>query len=354
MTGRAPEPDADVLVVGGGPVGLAAAVEARRAGLDVIVLEPRPAPVDKACGEGLLSGTLAAVRRLGVDPDGWELRGISYRQQGRAADHRFAGGPGRGVRRTVLHAALHAAALDAGAVVLPRRADAVVQDAGGVTAGGVRARWLLGCDGLHSLVRREVGLEVGDDASRRARRGRRRPPRFGLRRHYRVRPWSDLVEVHWGPRVEAYVTPVSDGLVGVALLGPRGMDVDAELATLPELAGRLSGAEADGPVRGAGPLRVRSAARAAGRVRLVGDASGYVDALTGEGLRVGLAQARAAVEHLDDPAAYERAWARATRDYRVLTTGLVAVAGSPLRGRVVPAAARAPRLYGRVVERLAR
>ncbi|MEU2199787.1 FAD-dependent oxidoreductase [Isoptericola sp. NPDC019482] len=352
MTGRAPTPDADVLVVGGGPVGLAAAIEARRAGLDVIVLEPRPAPVDKACGEGLMPGTLAAVRRLGVDPDGWDLRGISYRQDGRAADHRFAGGPGRGVRRTVLHAALHAAALDAGAVVLPRRADAVVQDAAGVTAGGVRARWLLGCDGLHSLVRREVGLEVCDDEPRGTAVRRRR--RFGLRRHYRVRPWTDLVEVHWGPRVEAYVTPVSDGLVGVALLGPRGTDADAELASLPELADRLSGAPADGPLRGAGPLRVRSAARAAGHVRLVGDASGYVDALTGEGLRVGLAQARAAVEHLDDPAAYERAWARATRDYRVLTTGLVALATSPLRGRVVPAAARAPGLYGRVVERLAR
>jgi flavin-dependent dehydrogenase len=340
--------DADVLVAGGGPVGLAAAIEARRAGWDVVVLEPRAAPVDKACGEGLMPGALAAVHRLGVDPPGWDLAGISYRQGPRVADHRFAGDPGRGVRRTTLHAALHEAALAAGAVVLRGRVDEVAQDDAGVTAGGVRARWLLGCDGLHSRVRRAAGLEVRARADRSPRR------RFGLRRHFRVAPWTDLVEVHWGPAVEAYVTPVAPDLVGVALLGPPGTDFDAGLASVPELADRLAGALPDGPVRGAGALRVRTRSRAAGRVRLVGDASGYVDALTGEGLRVGFAQARAAVEHLDDAGAYERAWSRATRDYRVLTTGLVAAATSPLRRAVVPAAARAPLLYGAVVERLAR
>ncbi|SKC47529.1 NAD(P)/FAD-dependent oxidoreductase [Krasilnikoviella flava] len=360
MGGTGDDRETDVLVVGGGPVGLAAAIEARRAGWDVVVLEPRAAPVDKACGEGLMPGTLAAVRRLGVDPPGWPLRGISYRQAGVVADHLFAGGPGRGVRRTTLHAELHAAALDAGATVLPRRAEGVTQDVDTVVAAGVRARWLLACDGLHSRVRREVGLDARSRRSGRSgprpgpdgpdRRGRR----FGLRQHVRVRPWTDLVEVHWGPGVEAYVTPVAAELVGVAVLGPPGADLDAALATLPELAARVAGAPREGPVRGAGPMRVGSRARAAGRVRLVGDASGYVDALTGEGLRVGFAQARAAVAHLDDAAGYERAWTRATRDVRWLTSGLVAAATSPLRARVVPAAARAPALYGAVVERLAR
>jgi hypothetical protein len=69
---------------------------------------------------------------------------------------------------------------------------------------------------------------------------------------------------------------------------------------------------------------------------------------------VGLAQARAAVETLDDPAAYEREWRRVTRDYRRLTGALVAAATSPARRAVVPVAARAPWWFGRVVERLAR
>ncbi|ADG74062.1 FAD dependent oxidoreductase [Cellulomonas flavigena DSM 20109] len=341
--------DTDVLVVGGGPVGLAAAIEARLRGLDVVVVEPRAGAVDKACGEGLMPGALRLLRAWDVDPAGRALAGISYRSRAGHVDHRFRGEAGRGVRRTVLHDALRERAADLGAVTTHARVDDVQVRPAGVVAAGVSARHLLACDGLHSTVRRLVGLEAP---------ARRRPPgtdrrRYGLRRHYRTAPWSDLVEVHWSPVAEAYVTPVAADLVGVALLGPRGTDLASTLATLPELAARLDGVPT-GPARGAGPLRQRSRRRTAGPVRLVGDASGYVDALTGEGLRVGFAQARAAVATLDDPAAYERAWWAATRDYRVLTSGLVTWAGSPLRAALVPVARRAPGLFGAVVERLAR
>lgn len=342
-----PATDVDVLVVGGGPVGLAAAIEARLAGRDVVVLEPRATPVDKACGEGLMPGTVRALARLGVDPAGWELRGIAYRSgAGRGVDHAFRSGPGRGVRRTTLHAALAARAAELGVPVVPGRVTRVDQDDGSVTAGGVRARWLLAADGLHSTVRRAVGLEARPAAARRRR--------YGIRRHLALAPWSDLVEVHWGPRAEAYVTPVAAGVVGVAVLGPPRTDWDAAVGAIPALAERLAGAPAVGATLGAGPLRQRTTARTAGRVLLVGDASGYVDALTGEGLRVGLAQARAAVATLGDPAAYERAWRAVTRDYRALTGALVAWASSPARGAVVPVAAAAPWCYGGVVERLAR
>ncbi|WP_454048604.1 NAD(P)/FAD-dependent oxidoreductase [Cellulomonas sp. Marseille-Q8402] len=346
-----PAPDVDVLVAGGGPVGLAAAIEARLAGLSVLVLEPRAGTVDKACGEGLMPGAVAALGRLGIDPAGHPIAGIAYVRDHRRAEHRFAGPPGRGVRRTVLHAALGARADELGVERRTGRVTDLAQDADGVTAGGVRARWLLGCDGLHSTVRRLTGLEVAPRARTPTRYGVRR---YGVRRHYRVAPWTDLVEVHWGRRTEAYVTPVGPDLVGVALLGPAPIDVDAELAGMPALADRLAGAPVDAADRGAGPLRQRTRARTAGHVLLVGDASGYVDALTGEGLRLGFAQARSAVAHLGDPAGYGRAWDAATRDYRMLTTTLVAVATSPLRGALVPAAVRLPPVFAGAVERLAR
>lgn len=336
--------DADVLVVGGGPVGLAAAIEARLAGYAVVVVEARSGPLDKACGEGLMPGTLRALHRLGVDPPGHPLLGISYRAGSAHADHRFRGGAGRGVRRTTLTAALRARADELGVQHVTARVREVGVADDAVRAAGISARRLLACDGLHSTVRRALGLD-------RPPRGR---PRYGLVRHLRVAPWTDLVEVHWGRAAEAYVTPVTDDAVGVALLGAPRTDWEVTLAGMPELAERLRDAPQLGPTLGAGPLRQRSRARAVGPVRLVGDASGYVDALTGEGLRVGLEQARAAVATLDDPAAYERAWTHATRDYRVLTGGLVAWATSPARGAVVPVARAAPWLYGRVVEQLAR
>ncbi|MDQ0374071.1 NAD(P)/FAD-dependent oxidoreductase [Cellulomonas humilata] len=343
-------PDADLLVIGGGPVGLAVAIEGRLAGLSVIVVEPRATPVDKACGEGLMPGAVAALARLGVDPEGHTLTGIRYLRGAHTADHLFAESPGRGVRRTVLHAALAARALELGAVVVPGRAGAVEQDASSVWCAGIRGRWLLACDGLHSTVRRQVDLSTHH---------RLRARRFGVRRHFRVAPWTDLVEVHWGRSVEAYVTPVADDVVGVALLGPAHHDYDRTLDSFVALRHHLGDAERLGPARGAGPMYQQSQHRTAGRVRLVGDSSGYVDALTGEGVRVGLAQAHAAVATLGEDvrrsnAAYEKAWTAATRDYRVVTSSLLAAARTPLRRAIVPLAVTAPGLYGAVVERLAR
>lgn len=336
-----------VLVVGGGPIGLACAIEARLAGHDATVIEPRSGVIDKACGEGLMPGAVVALARLGVTPHGFPLRGVEYRDDRRAAQHRFSHGAALGVRRTTLHAALRDRAVQLGVRAVTGRVDAVEQNADGVTAAGIRADWLLAADGLHSTVARVTGLHAGTPRARR---------RYGVRRHFAVEPWSELIEVRWTPLGELYVTPIDDGVVGIALLARRGVRFEDALGVAPELAARIRGAEPRSDMRGAGPFRQRTRARTSGRVLLVGDASGYVDALTGEGIRIGLAQARAAVEAIGrgDPSGYEAAWTEVTRDFRRLTGALVRVAASPARGLVVPLANAAPRLFGSAVERLAR
>lgn len=339
--------ETQVLIAGGGPVGLAAAIEARLAGLDVVVAEPRTGAIDKACGEGLMPGAVPALARLGVQPRGFPLRGVAYRDGHRDAEHRFVAGNGLGVRRTTLHAALRERAAELGVRTVHTRVDTIVQTAVGVDAAGFHADWLFGADGLHSHVAREVGLARTAPAARR---------RYGQRRHYRVEPWSDLIEVHWTRAGEIYVTPTADGMVGLAVLARRGVHFDDALAGAPRLAERLAGAEHASALRGAGPFRQRTRARVAGRTLLLGDASGYVDALTGEGIRIGLEQARAAVAAVrtSDPVGYEREWERVTRDFRRLTGALVRLATSPLRPAIVPLAKAAPAIFDGAVERLAR
>jgi flavin-dependent dehydrogenase len=235
----------DVLVAGGGPVGLATAIRCALAGLSVTVAEPRG--------------------------------------------------------RTVLHAALAGCAAALGIPVLPARVTAFEQQASHVTAAGIEARYLVAADGLHSTIRRLL-----------ERSSPRRPaaPRYGLRRHYRIAPWTDLVEVYLTAKAEAYVTPVSADVVGTALLLPRpgGNDFEARLSAFPALSRRLSGAACASDVRGAGPMRQDVRRRVHGRVLLVGDASGYLDALTGEGLGVGLAQAEALLASRLVPAAQYAPW----------------------------------------------
>ncbi len=146
---------AGLVVVGGGPIGLACAIEARLAGMEVVVVEPRDDPIDKACGEGLMPGALAALHRIGVDPPGHRLDGIAYLDGSRRVEHRFAERPGRGVRRTVLHRELARRAAELGTPVLRGRVSGLSQRSDGVElslAGGetIDTPWVIAADGLHS------------------------------------------------------------------------------------------------------------------------------------------------------------------------------------------------------------
>jgi flavin-dependent dehydrogenase len=338
----------DVLIVGGGPAGLATALRLGQVGLDALVCERRTGTLDKACGEGLMPGALAALHRLGVDPPGAPIAGITYRDERHSVSTDFRRGPGRGVRRTVLHDHLRAAVIAAGIPVLERAVDDIRPDEQGVAAAGIRARYLVGADGLHSTVRRLAGLD--SPAPRRA-------ARYGLRRHFAITPWTDHVEVWWGAMSEAYLTPVDGETLGVAFLSTRRASYDDQLAAHPALAARLRAAHAVTPVRGAGPLRQRCRRVVAGRVLLVGDAAGYVDALTGEGIAVSLAAADELANCLvaDRPGDYDAAWRRASRRYRLLTHTLLQARRVPVVPRTItPLAGRVPWLFAAAVDQLAR
>ncbi len=336
----------DVLIAGAGPAGLATAIYAAGAGLSVTILEPRAAPIDKACGEGLMPGAARELAALGVELHGNPFHGIRYYDRRGSATAFFRSGPGMGVRRTALHAAMAARVAELGITVTNAGVGEIIQDDRGVEAAGLRARYLVAADGLHSPIRRSLGLQLPPT-------GR---PRWGLRQHFALAPWSDLVEVHWAAESECYITPVAPDLVGVAVLTSVKASLAEQLRAFPRVLARLPSDAIEGStVRGAGPLRQRTRARVQGRVLLVGDASGYVDALTGEGIAVALACARSLVSAIvaDRPGDYERAWLRDSRRYRLLTETLLA-ARRFAGGAIVPAARLLPDLFTAGVGQLAR
>jgi len=297
-----------------------------------------------------MPAALAALEQLGVPlpARAHAFRGIRYRFGELAAEADFpSGARGLGVRRTELAAALVAVAGRKGVELAWGTPVEGLTPRGLMTAGGeVAARFVVGADGLRSRVRGWAGL-ARPASSRR---------RFGVVRHYRLPPWSDRVEVHFGERAEAYVTPLAADETGVAILwdGTGGGFDDLLAARLPaELAARLRGAGRLGRDRGAGPFRQRvRGVVAQGRVALVGDAAGYVDALTGEGLAIAFASALALGDALaaGDLPRYARAHRRIARLPETLTRLALAAARRPaLARRGVAALARDPELFSRLL-----
>jgi len=352
----------DLVIVGGGPAGLAVAIAAARRGLDALVLERATLPADKACGEGLLPTGVRAVEALGarscLDPAGhMPIRAIRWIDGERVAEARLPAPGGLAVRRTALSAALAATARAAGAEVRERvavrahrreRDEVTVETA----EGEERARMLVAADGLASAIRRRESLD-----------GPERPDRrFGMRRHFAVRPWTDAVEVHFADGVEAYVTPAGPGRVGVAFLCEDGARDGylRLLARFPRLAARLEGAGFDSVAAGAGPLARAARRRTLDRLVLVGDAAGYLDAITGEGLSLALAGALDLGSALPDAlragaasgslAAWERRERLRFGRYAAVTRLVLALARRPaLRARVLDQLGRRPALFSRLV-----
>jgi flavin-dependent dehydrogenase len=288
----------DVFVIGGGPVGLAAAIAARCKGFTVTVADALEPPIDKACGEGILPDGVEAAARLGIHLpaiSSFTIRGIRFLGEGVSVAADFPEGHARGIRRTTLHRALVEEAERCG-----------VDLRWGVSVPGlegIESQWIVGADGLNSRVRKWAGL----DAFRRDTR------RYGFRLHFRRAPWSDYVEIYWGEGFQIYITPVAPDEIGVALLGrdPK-LRVREALTQVPELAAKLDGVPACSRERGGVTTSRRLRHVTRGNVALIGDASGSIDAISGEGICLGFRQALALADALErqDLHSYESAHRR--------------------------------------------
>jgi len=263
---------------------LAAAIAARLKGFDVVVADAAEPPIDKACGEGLMPDSLEALLRLGVaiDPEqSFAFRGIRFLGAFGSVAADFPRGHGIALRRVRLHQLLIDRARELGVTLLWRTHVTGVRD--------IRARWIIGADGENSRVRSWANLDAVRSES----------CRYGFRRHYRIEGWTDFMEIYWADKCQMYVTPVGNDEACIALItrDPH-MRLNDAMPRFPELARRVQEAAIVDRDRGAvtATRHLRRVYR--GRIALIGDASGSVDAITGEGMGLAFRQALALADAL--------------------------------------------------------
>lgn len=306
----------DVLVIGAGPAGSAAAAALARQGRDVLLVEASAHPRPKACAEYASPRIAEELLRLGVADAAWRgdalpLAGMRVIRGDDAVDVRYrdAGGARTawGLDRLTFDAALAAHAVEAGARLRERSSfdglrwtDGRVVGARLRTADGpleVGCQTLIGADGARSAVARQLGVE----------RQVRAPRRLGLVAHYDgLEDLADHGEMHIGPGWYVGLAPLAGGRLNVGMALPlegaprqsARRRYEAAIAGIPAVAERLTGRRRMTPIRGAAPIGHR-VSRAAGRGwMLIGDAAGFIDPFTGEGIYRALRSARAASEAL--------------------------------------------------------
>jgi menaquinone-9 beta-reductase len=338
---------ADVLVVGGGPAGLATSIAASLKGLRVALIDPRKPPIDKPCGEGLLPEAVSALRSLGIEIDSRiavPFSGIRFSDEDSFATARFSGRKALGLRRTVLHQLLIDRATQVGVSFFWGTPISSL-DSHGACIGGtsVSCRWLVGADGLHSRVRKFAGLESG----------RRSHSRFGFRRHYMVAPWSDLVEVRWGSKSQMIVTPTGPGEICVSRFSndPR-IRMDGALDQFPGVSGALRHARPVSTEAGSVTTWGRARSVVRDNIALVGDAGCAVDGIAGQGLSLAFQQSLHLGQALSrgDLAPYESAHRQITRTPMRMTRLLLGMnASTALRRKVLRLFANRPALFSSMI-----
>ncbi|MGH9715773.1 MAG: FAD-dependent oxidoreductase [Candidatus Acidiferrales bacterium] len=336
----------DVLIVGGGPAGLATAIAASRRGLSVAVVDYARPLIDKTCGEGLLPAAVSALGDLGI-PIGslpsFPFKGIRFTDQRSSVEERFAGRAGLGVRRRELHRLLIERAKAIGVTLWWGVRPSGIETRGTWLDGVfLPCRWLVGADGSQSEVRKLAGL----GSTWRPR------TRFGFRRHFARRPWSDMVEVCWGDHAQLFITPTGAEEVCVVVLtsDPR-FRLDRALEYFPRIASRLRGAPAVTRETGAATFASRARRVARGNIALVGDASCSVDAISGQGLSLAFQEALALTDAMaqENLAAYQAAHARITRNpVRVARLLTMMDACTPLRRSVLRIWSRYPSPFSKL------
>ena len=349
--GASPE-STDVFVVGGGPAGLAAAIAARQKGFSVIVADGSAPFIDKSCGEGMMPETLAVLESLGVKfarGAGQSFRGISFIQNGSQVSGDFPRGQGIGLRRPLLHERLVARAEECGVQFLWKTPiTAIISGAG---TGSVQlpertvcAKWIVGADGQGSRVRRWIGLESSTRVGQ----------RYASRRHYRVKPWSNYMEIHWAGKAQAYVTPIGEHEVCVVLMAdtPAHELFETALNQMPALRERLFGASLSSRERGAATAMRKLRNVVKSNVALLGDASGGVDAITGEGLRLAFRQALSLANAMaaNDLTQYQRAHRKLALRPMLMGNLMLWLGRNPrIRVRVLRALHNHPELFARLL-----
>jgi 2-polyprenyl-6-methoxyphenol hydroxylase-like FAD-dependent oxidoreductase len=336
-----------VLVIGGGPAGLAAGIAARLKGFEVTVADGAKPPIDKACGEGLMPHTVMSLRQLGVfihPIDGRKFQGIRFIDGTTSVEAKFPATAGLGVRRTVLHQRLLERAKECGVSLLWNSPVSRLTADGAIVGGAtIQTNWVVGADGIRSRVRRWIGVDTVSQ----------KHVRFAHCRHYRVKPWTNCVEIHWGRNSQVYVTPLLAEETCVVLIS-RDPEMRFEDAwrEYPQLADRLRGAEVSSAQRGAITSTYTLKCVYRGNVALTGDASGVVDAITGEGLGMSFWQAIALSDALEtgELERYQSEHRRLARRPLLMSQLLLFLDRNPqLRKRVFENLEREPAFFARLL-----